>query len=428
VGDFNASSDRHEPTGDGLLFEDLNSPSALDVFGSEAPVSEVPSSANSSRDLALSSKQETSFPARPPSAESSADLAPLSKPETPFPELPPSKPEPDHTLPRKSGGDEPPMRFGWRGAAAIACIAALVAVGSFVTWLQSPRTTHPVVTASSPARDNAANGLGSSGHAPPSTGLPQSLPGFSPAFAADGSIFFHTGRSGAERSDIVVAHVASGQPRIDTIIGDGARNYHVQPSPDGRFIAFDSDRDGIRGVYVAKRDGSETKRVGGAGYAALPTWAPDGQRIAFVRAEPNRPTVWNLWVLSVDSDTARRLTNYQYGQTWGASWFPDGERIAYTHETKLIVRDLTNGSTREFDSPIRHRLMRTPAVSGDGTRVVFQVYHDGVWMLNLTNESMHRVLAQPTAEEFAWAPDGNRIAFHSRRDGRWRIQFATLPR
>lgn len=42
-------------------------------------------------------------------------------------------------------------------------------------------------------------------------------------------------------------------------------------------------------------------------------------------------------------------------------------------------------------------------------------------MLNVHNASMHCVLADPTAEEFAWAPDGQRFAFHSRRDGQWSI-------
>ena len=39
----------------------------------------------------------------------------------------------------------------------------------------------------------------------------------------------------------------------------------------------------------------------------------------------------------------------------------------------------------------------------------------------LADGSMQRVLTDPTAEEFAWAPDGRRVAFHSRRDGQWGI-------
>jgi Tol biopolymer transport system component len=39
-------------------------------------------------------------------------------------------------------------------------------------------------------------------------------------------------------------------------LSDAAKNYHVQLSPDGRSVAFDSDRDGVRGVYLARADGS----------------------------------------------------------------------------------------------------------------------------------------------------------------------------
>ena len=74
-----------------------------------------------------------------------------------------------------------------------------------------------------------------------------------------------------------------------------------------------------------------------------------------------------------------------------------------------------------FASPVKGRLVRTPAVSPDGTKVVFQVAHDGAWILDLSDRWMRRVLTDPTAEEFAWAPDGRRIAFHSRRDGQWGI-------
>ena len=254
----------------------------------------------------------------------------------------------------------------------------------------------------------------------------QQRPVFSPAFASNGSaMFFHTGSTNDERSALATVEApfdsSSSDLRVMTIVDDGARNYHVQPSPDGRFVAFDSDRDGERGVYIANRDGSAVRRISGPGYAAVPTWSPDGRRLAYIRAEPDRPRVWNLWVQAVDDGEATRLTQHRFGQTWNASWFPDNRRICYTHEDRIVLMDLETGRIWSFGSPVKGRLVRTPAVSPDGTKVIFQVARDGAWILDLSDRSMRRVLTDPTAEEFAWAPDGRRVAFHSRRDGQWGI-------
>jgi Tol biopolymer transport system component len=251
----------------------------------------------------------------------------------------------------------------------------------------------------------------------------QRRPVFSPVFASNGSaMFFHTGGSRDARSAIAVSSTAPGYDlQVMTIVDDGARNYHVQPSPDGRTIAFDSDRDGERGVYLATRDGGDVRRISGPGYAAVPTWSPDGRRIAYIRAEASNPKVWNLWLQSLDDGHVARLTSYRYGQTWSASWFPDGQRICYSHEDRLVIVDLNTGRERVIESPVRGRLLRTPAVSPDGTKVIFQVYRQGAWMLNVADGTMQFVLTDPTAEEFAWAPDGRHVAFHSRRDGAWGI-------
>ena len=254
---------------------------------------------------------------------------------------------------------------------------------------------------------------------------PQRRPVFSPAFASNGAaMFFHIGGTHDAPSALAMAPVSpidGGDLRVVTIVDDGARNYHVQPSPDGQFIAFDSDRDGDRGVYLANSDGTHVRRISGPGYAAVPTWAPDGRRVAYIRAEPDRPRVWNLWLQSVGGTDAKRLTSYRWGQLWNASWFPDDRRICYTHEDKVIVLDLETAHTREFRSPVEGRLVRTPAVSPDGTKVIFQVFRNGAWILDLEDGSMRCVLTDPTAEEFAWAPDGRRVAFHSRRNGQWGI-------
>jgi hypothetical protein len=242
---------------------------------------------------------------------------------------------------------------------------------------------------------------------------------FSPSFDSQGTaVFFHAQRgesSALKRAD----RDENGVLHIMTIVDDAAKNYHVQVSPDGTSVAFDSDRDGVRGVYVAKANGTEVRRVSGPGYAAVPTWSPDGHRLAFLRAENDKPRVWNLWTKDLDSGAMTRLTDHPYGQVWGGAWFPEGRRIAYSHEDRLIVLDTDSGRSTSYPSPRKGSLVRTPAVSPDGQWIMFQVFRDGAWLLDLTTGSMERVLNDATAEEFTWAPDGRMVAYHSRRSGEW---------
>jgi hypothetical protein len=244
---------------------------------------------------------------------------------------------------------------------------------------------------------------------------------YSPAFGPDAALYFHEPQGDA--SVLKVAHTGRGGEitRVASIVDDRARNFHARPSPDGSRIAFDSDRDGTRGVFVASSDGSGTQKVSGPGYAAVPSWSPDGTRLAFVRAEANAPKVWNLWTAAPDGSQLQRRTHHPVGQAWGASWFPDGQRVAYSVETRLVILDLQSGRTTSYRSPVAGRLLRTPAVSPDGRRIIFQVYREGVWLLDLRTGRMQPVLDDPTAEEFTWTPDGRRVAFHSRRSGEWSV-------
>lgn len=210
--------------------------------------------------------------------------------------------------------------------------------------------------------------------------------------------------------------------RITKVTDVRAKDFDARPSPDGKSVAFDSDREGTRAVFVADADGANVRRISGDGFAAMPTWSPDGRRLAYVKAEPDHPEVWNLWLADVSTRREQRLTGYDAGESWGASWFPDGRHLAFGRGNAVMTLDLAN-RTHRILYELPHGRIRTLAVSPDGRRIVFSVEDAGAWLLDVRAVSAHRVVDDPTAENFAWGPDGRRVAFHSARSGGWSVRI-----
>ena len=311
------------------------------------------------------------------------------------PNEPHSAPEPAASLVPFVPRTLVPIRFPrrqrgrWALAAAVPLLLAVAILPSF--WIREetpdPPTSPPVAA---PARSTPSD------------------VGFTRAVATRGSAVFH------ESSGEVL--------RVTRVVDERANNFHARPSPDGTQVAFDSDRDGERGVYVANADGSAVRRVSGVGFAALPSWSPDGRTVAFVRAEPQHPDVWNIWAADLETRRLTRITAHDSGQPWGASWFPDGMRIAYDHDGKLVVRTVEGSRETSFAAPVAGRNVRAPAVAPDGRRVIVQVEGDGAWLIDVTTGRKQRILSDPSAEEFVWSPEGDRFAYYSGRSGTWGVR------
>lgn len=76
-------------------------------------------------------------------------------------------------------------------------------------------------------------------------------------------------------------------------------------SPDGRWVAFASDRNGEGfEIWVVGLDGRGLRQVtGGNGSKTWPAWSPDGETILYTRAHEGRT---ELWITAVDGSEAER--------------------------------------------------------------------------------------------------------------------------
>ena len=212
--------------------------------------------------------------------------------------------------------------------------------------------------------------------------------------------------------------------------GDGAW------SPDGRKIAFVSERDGNSEIYVMNADGSgQTRLTFHDGEDRFPTWSPDGRYIAFTSPRIGGPGTYDIHVLEVakpnNADnqyppkalTQAGSSNAPMLINGSPDWSPDGDRIAFTStrdgDYELYLMDTDGGNvTRITDNEHTDYL---PQWSPDGKKIVFTVEKEesqSVWVVGSDGNDLRRLTDDESNNGTAsWSPDGKHITFASDRDG-----------
>ncbi len=142
--------------------------------------------------------------------------------------------------------------------------------------------------------------------------------------------------------DIWVVSTSGGTAK--SLTHHSGKDTHPKFSPDGREIAFVSDRDGTTQVYVMPADGGTPTRLTyhTAGYG-LEGWTPDGKKL-IVRA--NRDHYWRhgerFMLIGREGRTAEELVFDDYGAQGNLS--PDGRKMLFTRESTQWWRKGYHGS------------------------------------------------------------------------------------
>ncbi len=147
-------------------------------------------------------------------------------------------------------------------------------------------------------------------------------------------------------------------------------------TPDGRWILFSSDRDGMEGLWAAPVDAEgagEARRIHESLALARP-WSVgvtgDGSPVYTART-------WRNDLYIADYDTERNafgkpivlVKDVDYGS--GVTWSPAGDRLAYArHPRSLVIRSYPGGQEQEIDTGLRRFHHRGPHWIGDETILV----------------------------------------------------------
>lgn len=197
----------------------------------------------------------------------------------------------------------------------------------------------------------------------------------------------------------------------------GTKDHSPRWSPDGRFLAFVSNRDEKSQLFVAPLGGGEARQVTRAKWGiSQPAWSPDGKRVAYIARtgrytppkdreglEKARPTVvrdlrykldgvgffdrrrTHVFVTDIESGEEKQLTRGDYFDDHPA-WSPNGRTIAFVSDRER-QRNQRHGRTDVWTVPVAggrpRKLTRSrgsashPAFSPDGKYIAYAGHEHG---------------------------------------------------
>jgi dipeptidyl aminopeptidase/acylaminoacyl peptidase len=188
----------------------------------------------------------------------------------------------------------------------------------------------------------------------------------------------------------------------------------VQPSPDGRSVAFtvtrpDYGKDAnLSELWIADiASGNPRQLTWDRKHVGEARWSPDGQWIGFVAADADDHS--QVWLLPVRGGEARQLTHAKTDVEHYA-WRPDGKAIAYVAADTAVTRTGEDKALTTFTVGAQDLFLRTNA----------RPRH--IWLQSLEPGDAKRLTSGTWSVEFvlppssppshlSWSPDGRTIAF-----------------
>jgi len=231
------------------------------------------------------------------------------------------------------------------------------------------------------------------------------------SWSPDGRFLAYSSDRGG-KFDIWVQQVSGGDP-VQITKGPGP---HWQPdwSPDGKFIVYRSE-EGEGGLFVVPALGGDGLERKVSTFGFYPRWSPDSSRILFQTTY--LATFNRFYVVGIDGSPAREFLPSGMPQDLSSSdsaaWHPDGERISIWRWTQTNAPDIW---TAPVSGGAAVELEIDPGVEDRFKEVAQEVEQGSEWSGDF---------------KFSWAPSGRAIYFERTFRGArnvWRLDVDSQSR
>src|SRR5215831_4041563 len=207
----------------------------------------------------------------------------------------------------------------------------------------------------------------------------------------------------------------------------------VDVSPDGGTIVFDLLGDIYR---VPMAGGAASPITTGPAFDSHPRFSPDGRTIAFTS---DRSGIENVWLMDADGKNARALTTEKDAFVRSAAWTPDGNYLVARKEdgkragippVELWIYHREGGGGIKLTSSDEVNNAGGPVASKDGRSIYYAArqrrfnyipdLRDGLWQIFRYDRELAESFPVTTgyggAVRPAVSPDGKTLVYVSRRD------------
>src|SRR6267378_2023577 len=257
--------------------------------------------------------------------------------------------------------------------------------------------------------------------------------------------------------DIYSMPIAGGEARLI----DGGMAFDSQPkfSPDGKRIAFLSDRDGNENVWIMNADGSDAKQLSkdASGEFASPSWSPDGNYV-FVSKAGFGINTFEIWMYHVQGGSGVQVTKSKPApntprkdrhNAMGAVASADGKYLYYAmrhggfaYNAQLPLWQIARRDRKTGDEDVLLQQLESsfrPVLSPDGTQILYVTRYEtesGLRIRNLqtgddrwvkyptTRDDQESRFTRDLFPSYAFLPDGKEVVYN--QDGKIRrLNLAT---